>query len=230
MSNTAGNIRDTVGETIFLVAGMPASGILELIRSGNGLFGKYTEQFLAFSSTSGKPFHYFKNLKAKSDKDPNFSWPKHVLLHVEITAACSFKLRPYKSFYDDTFVVEELRRNMSPILSRYATVVVNTIKPDLATLANRFLTDLGSIERDDNVYLLYKNRDQRSLDSVFAAWNKYLEEADCYSLQTTWDEQERKFHISEVSQPKPRRLDTMTTWQTLPTLSAAQWRVGPKTS
>jgi len=184
-------MNDDMGRSIYVLAGMPASGVTDIWKHDlPRLFGKYSEVVAKIVSGTGKgkAGFFFKNLKAKADKEPNFSWPQHAFLHVEITEACSFKRNAYQLFRDEDFVLQQFRNNLSGIFSHYSNKVINSIEPDLPLLAERFFLRTNEAS---NVSLLYKNGDQETLQCILGAWNKYLTEIDCILLRTDprWDNQ-----------------------------------------
>jgi hypothetical protein len=168
------------------------------------LFGKYSEELAKIlrGAGKGKAGYFFKNLKAKADREPNFSWPQQAFLHVEITTACSFKDNSYQLFRDEDFVLRQFRNNLSGIFSHYSNKVINTIEPDLPLLAKRFL----STRESSNVSLLYKNGDRETFRCILGAWNKYLTEIDCTLLQTDprWDNQSQSF--GAIAQARTRAI------------------------
>jgi hypothetical protein len=169
--------------SIFVLAGMPASGISELLeeRDRLNLFGRFSEEL---AGRNRKPYYFFKNLKARAEKDPNFSWPDQVVLHLEITAACSFKLNSYHLFRDENFVFNEFANNLSGLFSHYTNKVINTIEPDLPSLVQRYF---ARPHESSNVARLYRDGDEETLRCMFNAWNRYLAQVNCYQLRTECD-------------------------------------------
>ena len=213
-------MNDDLRRSIFVLAGMPASGMAELLeqRDRQGLFGRYSEEAAALNCSGGKQYHFFKNFKAKAENHPNFSWPEQAMLHVEITAACSFKRNSYHLFRDESFILNEFRNNLSGILSHYSNKVINTIEPDLALLARRYF---ARPHVSSNVARLYKERDEETLRCMFNAWNRYLAEVDCYQLRTEWDNQIQNYRIVEPSHQRRAHVD-LRTWATA--TFSLQWR------
>jgi hypothetical protein len=180
---------DDIGRSIYVLAGMPASGVTDIWHHDlPRLFGRYSDEVVKLIRRTGKSRYFFKNLKAKADREPNFSWPEQALLIVEITEACSFKKNSYHLFRDEDFVQQQFRNNLSDIFSHYSNKVINTIEPDLPLLAKKFLS---STRESSNVSLLYKNGDRETFQCIVGAWNKYLTEIDCALLRTEsrWDNQ-----------------------------------------
>src|SRR5690242_18192936 len=119
---------DDIGRSIYVLAGMPASGVTDIWNHDlPRLFGRYSDELAKIIRRTGKSRYFFKNLKAKADKEPNFSWPQQAVLNVEITEACSFKRNSYQLFRDEDFVLQQFRNNLSGILSHYRNKVINTI-------------------------------------------------------------------------------------------------------
>jgi hypothetical protein len=217
-------MNDGLARCIYVLAGMPASGSAGLLQQDQlaNLFGKYSGQVAALRRESGKSAHSFRNLKARADAEPNFQWPARLVLHVEITAACSFKLKPYESFRSEEFVLKEFRNSLSAIFSHYNEKVINTIEPNLPLFAAHYF----ALEREpSNVSLLYKNRDEETLGCIFKAWYRYLADIGCSQLRTNWDDRGNRYRVTEMSQQK----SSPTSSPNLPIATfSPQWRIGFK--
>lgn len=207
--------------SIFVLAGMPASGITELLeqRDWRNLFGRYSEEAAAFNRKVGKRYYFFKNFKTKAENDPNFSWPEQVVLHIEITTACSFRLNSYNLFRDENFILTEFCNHLSGIFSHYSNKVINTIEPDLTLLERRYFARVHELS---NVSQLYKDRDEETLRCMFSAWNRYLAGINGYLLRTEWDNQNQNYRIIEPSQQ--HQVHVNASRSTTATFSP-QWRI-----
>jgi hypothetical protein len=185
-----------VGKAIFILSGMPAAGKTYILNKPAArraeFFGRYSSQAAqTFDRTGDKGYHHYPYLKTTT------LW-QNVVVHVDVTSACSFKTLPYRLFQNEEFILEQFRNNFSSILRNYDRVVINTLRVDLTLLTQRYFARDQGLELFDrtNVFRLYRNRDEATFTNISNAWNKFVTEVSSYSLRTTG--QDPNYHIAEL--------------------------------
>ena len=197
---------------MIVLAGMPGAGKSTLLKhcltSKFPLFGKCSEKFFSFSPIPlgltesdtvrliGKSYVKFVGVR-KLLKDPNFIPPHKILVHVDLTHACSFRSLSYGDFCSEEFIVKQYESELKDFLKVYKKFFINTIKIDLRDVSKRFyLRERG--RGNGNVDRLYMELDEVTFSLICNAWNIFVDRIASYSLETVWSEG-GKFTVQEKS-------------------------------